>query len=322
MPAPVFLLFTDSAAIAEVFRSHLPDGWELEHLEDRDDLDERREKLARADAMLHADVALGGEELAHATRLKLIQRQGVGYDNLDVESAAARGIAVCLCPIGTPEAVAEHTIMLMLGAGRHLPAVQREVAAGAWPKWAYRDRSIGLQGTAVTLVGFGRIGQAVAERLLVFGAQVTAVHRPSRPIDPAWGARGVRTTDDLDGVLADTTILSLHCPLTPATRGLIDRRRLAALPDGAVLVNTARGELVDEEALRDALASGGLAGAGLDVLAEEPPPADHPLRTLPNVLLTPHLAAGVRAVQHRKAEVVMDNARAVLDGREPRFRLT
>jgi glyoxylate reductase len=316
-----FLVFTDSAEIAGVYGEHLPEGWVIEHLDDRNDTAERREKLARADAMLHADVALDGDELRHATRLKLIQRQGVGYDNLDVEAAADRGIAVCLCPIGTPEAVAEHTVLLAMAVARHLPEVQRDVAQGAWPKWTYRDRSVGLDGTRVTIVGFGRIGQAVAERLLPFGAQLTVVVRPGRTLDPSWHARGVVATHDLDAALPTTEILTLHCPLSDDTRGMIDGRRLARLPAGAILVNTSRGDLVIEEDLVDALRRGHLTGAGLDVLSEEPPPKDHPLRTLPNVVLTSHLAAGTRTTQRRKAEVVMSNAKAVLEGREPRFRL-
>jgi glyoxylate reductase len=316
-----FLVFTDSAEIARVYGEHLPEGWQIEHLDDRNDRNERREKLARADAMLHADVALDGDELRHATRLKLIQRQGVGYDNLDVEAAADRGIAVCLCPVGTPEAVAEHTVLLALAVARHLPEVQRDVAGGGWPKWTYRDRSVGLDGTRVTIVGFGRIGQAVAERLLPFGAQLTVVVRPGRTLDPSWQARGVVATPDLDAALPTTEILTLHCPLSDDTRGMIDGRRLARLPAEAILVNTSRGALVVEEDLVDALRRGQLTGAGLDVLSEEPPSEDHPLRTLPNVVLTSHLAAGTRTTQRRKAEVVMSNAQAVLEGREPRFRL-
>lgn len=316
-----FLVFTDSADIAAVYRRQLPEGWAIEHLEDRHDRDERRAKLERADVMLHADVVLDDHELGYATRLRLIQRQGVGYDNLEVEAAAARGIAVCLCPVGTPESVAEHTVLLMLAVARHLPEIHRDVAAGAWPKWGYRDRSMGLDGTRVTIVGFGRIGQAVAERLLAFGARPTAVVRPGRTPDEEWRVRGVDVVHDIDEVLERSEILSLHCPLTDETRGMIDAARLARMPQGSILVNTARGAMVVEDDLVAAVRGGHLLGAGLDVMSEEPPPVEHPLRTLPGVVLTSHLAAGTRTTQERKAEVVMDNARAVIEGREPRFRL-
>lgn len=319
--APTVLLFTEAGPTAEVYRAHLPDGWVLESLTSRHDVQEQRDRLARADVLIHSDVALTPELLAAAPRLKLIQRQGVGFDAVDLDAAAARGIAVCLCPVGTPEAVAEHTILLMLAVGRHLMALHTEVRAGDWPKWDYRNRSLGLTGTRVGLMGFGRIGQAVATRLLAFGAHPLVAQRAGRTLAPEWAERGVEATADSDELFRRSEIVSLHCPLTPETAGLVDRRRLELLPEQAILINTARGGLVVEDDLVAVLQAGRIAGAGLDVLAQEPPPADHPLRSMPNVLLTPHLAAGLRRTQHLKAEVVMANAVAAVAGDEPRFRI-
>lgn len=321
MSTPTVLFFSEGGPTAEVYREYLPAGWCLETLDRRDDEAEKLVRLSRANVLIHSDVPLTAAHLDAASGLRLIQRQGVGYDALDLDAAEARGIPVCLCPVGTAEAVAEHTIMLMLAVGRHLGEVQNDMRAGGWPKWAYRDRALGLTGTRVGLVGFGRIGQAVAERLLPFGAQVLVARSGGRDPGGAWLARGVEAATDLDEVFRRSAIVSLHCPLTPETEGLVDRRRLGLMDERAILINTARGALVVEDDLVDVLRAGGIAGAGLDVLAQEPAAPDHPLRALPMVLLTPHHAAGTRTAQRTKAQVVIANAIAVLSGDEPRFRL-
>lgn len=321
MSGPTLLFFSEAGPTVEVYREYLPAGWNLESLDSRDDEAEKHERLARADVLIHTDVALTTSHLDAAPRLKLIQRQGVGFDSVDLDAAEQRGIAVCLCPVGTSEAVAEHTVLLMLAVGRHLVRLHSEVSAGGWPKWDYRDRSLSLAGSRVGLVGFGRIAQAVAERLLPFGAKVLVGHRPGRPPDASWRQRGVRSTDDLDELFRRSDIVSLHCPLTPETEGMVDHRRLDLMDPRAVLVNTARGALVVESDLVDALRTERIAGAGLDVMTEEPPPVDHPLRSLPNALITPHLAAGTRTTQRTKVQTIIANAVAVVAGDEPRFRL-
>ncbi len=318
---PTLLLFTPAGATAEVYRSLLPDGWVMESLDSRDDEAEKLDRLSRADVVLNADVPLTAAHLDSAPRLKLIQRQGVGVDAVDLDAAVERGIAVCLCPVGTPEAVSEHTILLMLAVGRFLTTLDAEVTAGGWPKWEFRARSMGLTDTLVGIVGFGRIGQAVATRLLAFGARPLVAQRPRRRLEDGWVERGVQAADDLDEVFRRSDIVTLHCPLTAETASMVDRRRLELMPRHAILVNTARGALVVEDDLVAHLRAERIAGAGLDVMVEEPPAADHPLRLLPNALITPHMAAGTRTTQQAKAEVVLDNAVAVLAGREPRFRI-
>lgn len=321
MTTPTILLFTEAGPTAEIYRQLLPDGWVMESLDARDDEAEKLDRLSRADVVINADVPLSRAHLDAAGRLKLIQRQGVGFDSVDLDAAQERGIAVCLCPVGTPEAVAEHTILLMLAVGRFLVTLDAQVSDGGWPKWDYRGRSVGLTGTRVGIVGFGRIGQAVTTRLLAFGARPLIAQRPGRALDPDWSDRGVEAATDLDDAFRRSDIISLHCPLTEETSGLVDRRRLELMPGHAILINTARGALVVEDHLVEHLRTDRIAGAGLDVMVEEPPPADHPLRTLPNALVTPHMAAGTRTTQTTKAKVVLDNAIAVMNGDEPRFRI-
>ena len=321
MTTRTILLFAEAGPTTEIYWELLPAGWVIESLDDRNDEAEKRDRLSRADVVISADVVLSTAHLDAAGRLKLIQRQGVGFDSVDLDSAEERGIAVCLCPVGTPEAVAEHALLLMLAVGRFLVTLHAQVSDGGWPKWDYRGRSMGLSGTQVGIVGFGRIGQAVVTRLLAFGAHPIVVQRPGRTLDTDWVERGVEQATDLDDAFRRSDIISLHCPLTEETSCMVDRRRLELMPGHGILINTARGAIVVEDDLVEHLRTGRIAGAGLDVMVDEPPPADHPLRTLPNALITPHMAPGTRTTQITRAKVVIDNAVAVMNGDEPRFRI-
>lgn len=321
-PEATVLLFTAATHLAQIYREQLPASWRFEHLSSRDDEDEKLERLARADVVIHMDLPLTRTHLRHARRLKLVHRQGVGVDALDLDAVRERGVPVCICPVGTPEAVAEHAIMLMLAAGRHLPQLHQDVTRhGRWPKWEYRNRSQGLQGATVGVVGFGRTGQALARRLLAFESRLLIYRRPGRPIDDEWRRDGVEFIHDLDAVFAGSDVVSLHCPLTPETKGMVDGRRLALMRTGSILVNTARGGVVVEADLVEALSAGRPAAAGLDVFGQEPPPPDHPLLRLPNVVATPHCAAGTVQTQQKKAQAIADNVRRVLEGRELRYRV-
>lgn len=231
----------------------------------------------RPDAMLVQFAPIGARALAAANGLSAIVRYGVGLDNVDVRAAEAAGVAVSAVPDYCIDEVADHTMALILAVERGIVTLAVETAAGAWD-----FRAAGpvrrLRGRTLALVGFGRIARAVAERATGFGYGVVA-------FDPAVREAPVSTLDEL---LSQADVLSVHVPLTDTTRGLIGARELELLPSGAVVVNTSRGGIVDEDALASALAAGRLRGAGLDVLADEPPPPDHPLRSLPNVVLTPH----------------------------------
>jgi D-3-phosphoglycerate dehydrogenase len=248
--------------------------------------------LADADALIvrsatRVDAAL----IAAAPRLRVIARAGTGVDNVDVEAASARGILVLNAPGANSVSVAEHTFALMLACARHLPRADALVKAGRWEKRSLVG--LELRGKTLGIVGLGRVGQEVAARAIAFGMSVVA-HDPfiSEQVAAALGVE----LADLDEVCGRADFLTLHLPATPATRKLVDAARLARCKPGVVIVNTARGELVDEEALRAAIESGRVAAAGLDVFDPEPP-ADTRLVGLPQVVATPHVAASTREAQ-------------------------
>ncbi len=237
--------------------------------------------LRGVDAVVAGSEAYTPAVFAACPRLKVVARVGVGYDAVDVPGATAAGVVVCVAPGTNHECVAEHTFGLMLAFTRLVVTRTNAIRAGGWP----RHYSKPLRGQTLGLVGLGRIGKAVAERALAFKMTVIAFDPVAPPLS------GV-TVVSLDELLRSSDFVSLHMPLTPATRHTMTRERFALMKPGAVLVNTSRGGLVDETALLEALRSGHLGGALLDVLEHEPPPANHPLFAFENVLFTPH-AAGV-----------------------------
>ncbi len=217
-----------------------------------------------------------------APGLRVVARHGVGVDDVDVAEAQRRGIVVTRAPGSNTQAVAEHTMALLLALAKDLPLLSAQVAGGAWRKADTKVRDVA--GLRLGLVGCGAIGQAVARLAAAFGMAVAA-------FDPALpDGTGIEAAASLPALLARSDVLSLHLPLLPATRHLIGAVELAALPRGAVVLNTARGGLIDEAALLQALEAGHLAGAGLDVFEDEPPPGDHPLRRHPRMICTPHVA--------------------------------
>ena len=219
-----------------------------------------------------------------APHLRIVARHGVGVDDVDLEEAGRRGILVTRAPGSNTRAVAEHTMALVLALAKDLTVLTASVGGGGWRGASTRVRDI--HGLRLGLVGCGMIGQAVASLGQALGMAVT-VFGPSAP-------PGLARAPTLPALLAQTDVLSLHLPFTPATRHLIDGPALAALPAGAFVINTARGGLIDEPALFAALESGHIAGAGLDVFETEPPLPDDPLRRHPRVIVTPHVA-GVTA---------------------------
>lgn len=237
--------------------------------------------LRGVDAVIAGSEVYDAVVFAACPQLKVVARVGVGYDAVDIAAATAAGVAVAIAPGTNHECVAEHAFALILSFTRHIVTRTNAIRAGGWP----RHYSLPVRGRTLGLVGLGRIGRAVAVRAAAFGMTVVAY-------DPvAAAAPGVEMVT-LDELLRRSDFVSLHLPLVPATRNLMDAEQFAAMKPGAVLVNTSRGGLVDEAALVESLRSGRLGGAVLDVLAQEPPPADHPLFQFENVLLTPH-AAGV-----------------------------
>jgi len=237
--------------------------------------------------------------LARTPRLRVIARTGVGLDSIDLDAATDHGVAVTITPGANHDAVADHTLALMLAILRRLGENDARVRAGGWRTpdlFAWQ-----LTGLTVGLVGVGLIGTAVAQRLAGFGVRLLA-HDPYAP--PGEPAEAV----SLEQLLAESDVVSIHCPLSPETQGLLNAERIRRMKPSAIVVNTARGPIVEEDALVDALASGRLRGAGLDVFVEEPPPSER-LRSLPNVVLSPH-HGGLSDVSN--AEMCRRATRAVL----------
>ncbi|HEX6141652.1 MAG TPA: hydroxyacid dehydrogenase [Geminicoccaceae bacterium] len=265
-----------------------------------------------ADAVTLRVAKLPARVIEQAERLKVVSRHGVGYDNVDVLACSRRGIVVTITAAANAVAVAEHALGLMLALSNQVLPYDRATRSGDWTIKQRLPR-FELAGKRLLIVGFGRIGRQVARRAEALGMEVD-VYDPY--VDPeVIGRAGYGQVQDLRGGLGGIDVLTLHTPLTSETRGMIGADELALLPAHAILINTARGGIVDEAALADALRNGRLAGAGLDVFAEEPPPRDHPLFALDNVVLSPHAAGPSREAGIRMAVAVARNTLAALDGR-------
>lgn len=247
-----------------------------------------------------------------APNLRVISKHGVGVDNIDTGEAARRGIPVLVATGANAVSVAEHAIALMLAVTKRLLPLDQSLREGRWEKPGFKGRE--LAGSTLGLVAFGAIARQTARFARAFGMSVVA-YDPFCP-DDAFIEEGVERIDDLDRLLAMSDVISLHSPLTPDTRNLIDGRRLALMKPEAIIVNTARGGLIDEVALAAALAEGRIAGAGLDTFAQEPPPADHPFWTESRLIMTPHIG-GVTAAANTRVGV--EAAQGIIDflaGRE------
>jgi D-3-phosphoglycerate dehydrogenase len=258
--------------------------------------------------LMRGNPKIGAAVMDAAPDLRVIAKHGAGVDSVDLAAAASRGIQVMIAGDANAPAVAEHTIGLILTLGKDIAALAARTAAGHWDRERYAGREIA--GRVLGLVGFGRIARRVAATAGALGMQVIALPHHPGGVDPALAQEAV----SLGELLAQADIVSLHVPLTPATAGLIGAAALAAMKPGALLINTARGGLIDEAALLDALTSGHLGGAGLDTLAQEPPPPGHPLLTAPRVIVTPHIAASTSASLTRMGVVAARNIAAVLTG--------
>jgi D-3-phosphoglycerate dehydrogenase / 2-oxoglutarate reductase len=241
----------------------------------------------QADAILCRQGRVTGAVMDASPRLRIVARHGVGMDEVDLEAARARGLLVTRAPGSNTQAVAEHTLALILALAKELKPLAATIASGGWRAAGAKVRDIA--GLRLGLVGFGAIGRAVARLALPFGMSVAAFD-PAAPRSAFDSILMVARASSLTELAAGSDILSLHCPLLPETRHLIDASVLAALPAGALVINTARGGLIDEAALAAAIESGHLGGAGLDVFEDEPPPADHLLRRHLRVIVTPHVA--------------------------------
>ena len=253
------------------------------------------------------------EVLSRGTRLKVVGRAGVGVDNIDVDEATKRKIVVVNAPTASTVSVAELAIGHMISLLRHLPEADRTVKAGKWEKGKLEGRE--LFGKTLGLLGSGRIGAEVAKRAQAFGMPVIA-YDPYLPAATA-GQTGIRLVEK-DELFRDADVLSIHAALTPETRGLVGAAELARMRRSAILVNVARGEIVQEAALADALRAGTISGAAIDVFEKEPP-AGSPLLGAPNIVFTPHLGASTVEGQARAGAIVADQVVKVLAGKHPDF---
>jgi D-3-phosphoglycerate dehydrogenase len=263
--------------------------------------------------LIGTDVRVTAEDLARLPALKIVASCSVGYDHVAYEEAERRGVWVCNVPDYCVEEVADHSLALLLGLLRGIVELDRSVRAGAWD-WTAAGDLRRIHGARLGVIGFGRIGRALAERASALGFDVWATDPALSP--EAIAAAGAKAAS-LDELLESCEAFSLHLPLTPETKGLIGARELARMSRGSVLVDTARAEVVDLDALLKALKSGHLAGAALDVLPFEPPTRERPAPSAPRLVVTPHAAwysaEAEEAVYRRPVLSVRD----VLEGREP-----
>jgi D-3-phosphoglycerate dehydrogenase len=271
-------------------------------------LPELREALKDCEGLIvRSETKVTADLLQAANSLRVIGRAGVGVDNIDVAAATIRGVVVMNAPDGNTITTAEHTIAMLISLARSIPQASSSLKAGRWD----RKKFIGveLQGKTLGIVGLGRIGRVVASRARAMGMQIVAY-------DPFVAPEQARDLEielaSLDEVYARSDFLTVHTPLTSETRSLIDREALGKMKKGARIINCARGGLIDEDALYEALTDGSIAGAALDVFSEEPPPAGHKLLQLEQVIVTPHLGASTKEAQEGVAFTVAEQMRDYL----------
>lgn len=306
-PGPIRVLahFTPGDKVLDFLAPHK--DWLDVRFCDEDDDETFYRELTDAEVLWHVLRPVTGDDLHRGLRLRLVHKMGAGVNTIDVDTASQLGILVANMPGANAPSVAEGTVLLMLAALRRIPELDRTTRAGrGWPS----DPSLGetvrdIGGCTVGLVGYGNVARRVEHIVTAMGADV--VHTSTRATGhPRW-----RTLPDL---LAASDVVSLHLPLTEATRGLLGRDALAAMKPGAVVVNTARGPIIDESALLTALGTGQVAAAGLDVFETEPVPADNPLLALDNVVVTPHVSWYTVDTMRRYLTAAVDNCRRIRDG--------
>lgn len=271
-------------------------------------------RLGDADVVYTNKVRVGGAEFDAAPRLRLVSVLATGYDVIDTAAARAHNVTVCNVPGYSSPSTAQTTIALLLELCHHVGAHAQAVQGGAWRKanvWSFwNEAPVELAGKTLVIVGLGAVGRRVARIAKALDMNVVAAALPGRSNDNA----SLPPRRLLDEALEMADVVSLHCPLTPQTRGLLNAERIARLKPAALVINTARGPLVEEGALAEALQAGRLAGYAADVLSVEPPEADNPLLSAPRCLITPHFAWASRASRQRLLEASVANLRAFLAG--------
>jgi glyoxylate reductase/D-3-phosphoglycerate dehydrogenase len=302
-------------SIMELARDMVPPGFDMIAI-DRDDPQFARTIQDAEFLMGFARGGMGPEFYRGAPKLKLIQLISAGYDRLDVEAARQAGVPVANNGGANSVAVAEHTIMLILSVYKRLAWMHNNVVAGKWRVGDLGDQRVyELAGKTLGIVGLGTIGKKVARRAKGFDVQII-YYDTARLTEDQEDALGVRFAL-LPELLRTADVVSLHVPLYAETRNMISTRELAMMKDSGILINTCRGPVVDEQALYQALTTGQIAGAGLDVMVEEPPKTDHPLFKLDNAIITPHMAGPTRENWPKAFRNGFDNIQRVAAGRPP-----
>jgi len=273
-----------------------------------------QDMLKDVDGMIAGLDDIDAQALQVAPDLKVVARYGVGINNVDLEAAAEQGITVTNTPGANAVSVAELTIGLILNMLRPMLQAVRETKQGAWPRY----KGFSLEGKTVGILGLGAIGKETAKRLAGFDCRIFAydIYR-----DEAFASKYEIEYAELEDILARADIISLHLPLTPETEGLVDQDFITAMKPGAWLVNTARGELIQEDALVQAVKSGHLRGAALDAFRQEPPEKDSPLLSIEEILTTPHMGAHSDSAKNAMGRMAMNDCLAVLRGEEPEHRV-
>jgi glyoxylate reductase len=278
--------------------------------------DELGRQLAQSDAaMTMVTDAVDSEMLAASPRLRVLSNMAVGYDNVDPAMAASHGVWLTNTPGVLADTTADLAFALLMAAARLVPQGERDVREERWLAWAPTGYlGVDVHRATLGVIGLGEIGEAMARRGRGFDMRVLYASRTRKPaVEAALGVEHA-TLEDL---LRESDFVSIHTPLTAETRGLLDAERLALMKSTAVLVNTARGPIIDQDALVDALRAGTIGGAALDVTAPEPLPKGHPLLSLPNCIVTPHIGSASLATRSKMARMAAANILAVLDGRTP-----
>ncbi len=278
---------------------------------------EKFDALEDADAIILRILKMPAETIARFPSLKLIMRWGAGYDSVDVKEAGKRKIAVCNTPGANAYCVAELTVLLMLAVGHKLACHDRSLHAGVWSKNTFLNQTVTLNNKLVGIVGGGNIGRQVAARVQAFGARVQ-YYDPFRLPEEMEKNLGMQYME-LDELLSTSDVVTLHVPLMDSTRHMINAERIAGMKDGAILINAARGGLMDDIAVVEAVNSGKLAGAGIDCVENEPALPGPPILENPNIIVTPHVGGGAADIADVIIPMIVGNLKALCEGKPLRY---
>jgi len=313
---PLVVWTTCHPWIQEVVAEVQPDDFDVAFL-DLDDTAAVADTLPRTNFLIC--LSLTTEQARMLTECELVMHNGVGYDAIDLDTLTKMGIPVAVTPVMTPEGVAEHALLLILALSKQLPAVQASMKSGQWNMLGWRQGSHNLSYKTLGIIGLGRIGKRIAHLAHAFGCRILYTDVIEAPVDmaAAYDLERVERSD----LIAQADVITLHVPLTDETHAMFGAPEFAAMKQGALFINTSRGPTYDLDALVDAVESGHLLGAGVDVFDPEPPAPDHRVFSVMNIITTPHIASGTVERQYAINRAQFANARRVRDGEEPADRI-